>query len=94
MKNRCFFLHHFDPYLKLGPFKYEVASESPFIIVFHDILTELEMTHMVTKSKPNLSRSRKMDEGNVGQIHEFKSGKKRKIIQKTVQHWIDVSDLS
>lgn len=85
---QCHLLHHDDPYLRLGPFKYEVASNEPFIIVYHELLTEEEMNHLVEKSKPNLSSSRELDSGNVGSMHEFKTGRKRKIIHKTVQYWM------
>ncbi len=31
---RCILLHHQDPYLKLAPFKLEVVSEMPYIVIF------------------------------------------------------------
>lgn len=40
---RCHWLHHFDPYLKLGPVKAEYELHEPFRMVFHDILTEEEI---------------------------------------------------
>ncbi len=52
------FLHHFDPYLRLGPFKVEVVEKSPYMSILHDILTEEEIEWMVEYSRPRLSRSR------------------------------------
>ena len=50
-----------DPFyllLGLGPFKVEIYSTSPYISVFHDILTEEEMSWMKEYSLPRLSTSR------------------------------------
>ena len=33
----CFALHHMDPYLRLGPFKLEIASEEPFLGVLRGV---------------------------------------------------------
>lgn len=39
-KFRCRFHHHANPFFKLGPIKLEEISDIPFIVVFHDILSE------------------------------------------------------
>ena len=39
----CRYLHHKNPYLKLGPFKEELSSVKPYAVVFHDILSEAEI---------------------------------------------------
>lgn len=54
----CKWLHHNDPYLKLGPFKTEVVRQRPYLSVFRDILTEAEMKWLVDYSSPRLSRTR------------------------------------
>jgi hypothetical protein len=38
---RCFFVDHEDPYLKLGPFKYELKHDKPEIGMFHDLVRNL-----------------------------------------------------
>ncbi len=87
----CRFLHHADPYLKLGPFKEEQKSERPYAVVFHDILTETEMDFLIEESTPNLSRGRyeNQDVVQVDYKHELKDGKKVKIVHKTVQAWLE-----
>jgi prolyl 4-hydroxylase len=88
--HHCHYLHHNNPFLKLGPFKIEVASKKPFVIVFHDLLSDKEMNYMVDISRPNLSRGRHVEAANTGNAkHEYKSGKKTKIVAKSVQHWIE-----
>ena len=81
----CRLLHHRDPYLKLGPFKEEQKSERPYAVVFHDILSEIEMNYLVEESRPNLSRARygTTDRQDAIAEHEFKHGNKVKIIHKT-----------
>ncbi len=48
---KCSYLHHHNPFLQLGPFKYEIASKDPFIIVIHELLNEEEMNYLVNISK-------------------------------------------
>ena len=51
---RCLLLQYSDPYLQLGPFKYEVLNTEPFIGTFHKLFTESEATELINFSKGNL----------------------------------------
>lgn len=88
----CRLLHHNDPYLKLGPFKEDHISAQPYSVIFRDILSDIEMNYLKEQSKPNLTRSRSNLAGDRPQQEansaDFKSGKKRRIIHKTVQAWL------
>ncbi len=87
--HQCHFLHQDDPYLRLGPYKVEVVSRRPFIALYHELFSEAEMDYMVEVSRPNLSRGRHVEQSNVGNHkHEYRSGKKTRIVSKSVQHWI------
>ena len=89
ISKHCRFLHHNDPYLKLAPFKLEQYSTKPYLVIFHDILSNGEISFIVNKSKPILSRTRTFDSTSEAiNIHEIKSGKKRRVVHKTVQSWI------
>ena len=85
-QNLCRYLHHNDFYLKLGPFKEETYSSIPYTVVFHDILSEEEMSYLIQESITHLtdrrSFSRTFDDTSV------KSGQRRRIVKKQVQHWI------
>ena len=87
---RCRYLHHDDPYLKLGPFKLDVESEEPFIAVFRDFFTPKEMDFLVSGSKPQLSKRRIVDEYNdlieAGRRNSAAKNVTR-IIHKSVQVW-------
>ena len=37
---RCFFVDHNDPFLILGPFKYELKNRVPEIGLFHDLASK------------------------------------------------------
>ena len=45
--SKCHFTHHFDPFLKLGPFHLEVKLYYPFRTIVHDFFTEKEMNWMM-----------------------------------------------
>ena len=91
----CRFLHHNDAYLKLGPFKEEQMLEIPYTVVFHDILSELEINSLISEAIPNLSRKRYNgnDIAEAVAEHEFKgNSKKVKVVHKTVQSWLHEVD--
>ena len=86
---QCQLLHHGDPYLKLGPFKVEISSQSPLVMVFHDFFSEAEMQFLVEHSRPNLSRRRYADPYNDAiDLGLRKTKKVTRIIHKSVQYWI------
>ena len=86
---QCGLLHHRDPYLKLGPFKIEMSSQSPMVMVFHDFFTEAEMEFLVEHSRPKLSRKRYSDPYNDAiDLGLRKTKKVTRIIHKSVQYWI------
>ena len=86
--HRCKLLHHRNPYLKLGPFKVEVASDAPVIMIFHDFFTEEEMIWLVEYSKPRLSRGRMVDPYNEAiDLGINKAKKVTRVIHKSVQCW-------
>ena len=90
LKQICRYLHHKDSYLKLGPFKEEHITDIPSIVVFHDILTENEMTFLKEETRPYLSQKREFQYHNSGSTtnYEIKSGERRRIFHKTVQAWL------
>ena len=53
----CSFLHHQDPYLRLGPFKMDDQNMSPYITVFRDFFSEPEMSHYKDYARTRLERS-------------------------------------
>jgi hypothetical protein len=85
----CGYLHHFNPYLRLGPFKVEVLYRSPYISILHDLLTEEEIEWMIEYSVPRLSRVRNNAKAPIQPKYEKKDKKKRRSVHKTVQCWIE-----
>ena len=66
--------------------------DKPYRTILHDIMNDKEIKHIIEISKPNLSRTRYHTQSNEGFAHEFRQGKKKVIIHKTVQYWFnDVS---
>lgn len=50
-----------QPYLRLGPFKIEEKSKTPFMIIFHDFLSEAETSVLTSIDKDRLARSEMAD---------------------------------
>ena len=44
----CFWLHHENPYLKLGPFKLELKNKRPEVSYVHDMVSQKEMDRIKT----------------------------------------------
>ena len=85
-KHRCTYIHHADPYLKLGPFKIEIMMSSPFRSIFHDILTDKEMDYLVDYASPRLSNARVVPLSNQSVSKaDLKSGKRGRTVAKTNQ---------
>lgn len=85
---KCHLLHHNDPFLKLAPFHLEIVSKSPYIVIFHGILSEEEIQYLIEYSKPRLSKNREYGSGSPESIHTADIGKVR-IVAKSVQCWLE-----
>ena len=59
---KCHFLHHHDPFMRIGPFNLEVKLYSPFRTVIHGFFTKKEMDWMIDYSNPRLKIDRRRSE--------------------------------
>ena len=55
---RCFYLHHYNAFLKLGPFKLESSNTSPSLVIFHDFFHNKEINAFIDYAKPSLTTSK------------------------------------
>ena len=85
---RCLYMDHRDPYLKLGPFKIEVLLKYPFRMIFHDFFSQEELKWMVDYSTPRMSRKRETSPNNIGLTKAKLAEGHTRTIHKTVQCWI------
>ena len=58
MHPKCHFVHHFRPYLYLGPFHIEIQYYFPLRSVFHDFFSHQELEWIKEYTEPILSESR------------------------------------
>ena len=86
---KCGYLHHFNPYLRLGPFKVEVISRSPYISILHDLLTEEEIQWIIEYSLPRLSRTRFNYEENIQPKYQERDKNNRVTVHQAIQCWIE-----
>ena len=89
----CRYLHHNDPYLKLGPFLEEQVSKIPYSVIIHNFLNEAEIQYLIDEARPGLSNQRSYVT-NSGAINynEINSGKVRRFVSKTVQTWLSEAE--
>ena len=48
---KCVLLNHCIPYLKIGPFKFEMKNQNPEIGVIHDLVSENEITEIKERAR-------------------------------------------
>ncbi|XP_067617139.1 prolyl 4-hydroxylase subunit alpha-1-like isoform X2 [Eurosta solidaginis] len=53
----CVFNTTTTPYLKLAPLKMEIISLDPYIVVYHDVMSDEEITTLQNMSRPILRRA-------------------------------------
>ena len=53
-KCNCQYLHHKNPYLLLGPFKYEKLNLIPEVGYFHEIVSDTECDGIIKEALPKL----------------------------------------
>lgn len=88
---KCHFVHHFNPYVKLGPFHIDVKHYWPFRTIIHDFFTEKEMDWMLAYSRPRLSTTREVRESTSRQSmadRRYSDGNDGQTVAKTVQTWV------
>ena len=54
MNLSCIFLHHENPFLKIGPFKYEFLNKGPSIGFVHDMISNRYVTKLKQDSRSTL----------------------------------------
>ena len=83
---RCHYVHHFVPYLKLGPFHLEVKMYIPFRTIVHDFFTEHEMNWMMDFSRPALTSSR-INQVSSPSNKTSESKDKVEVVSKAITNW-------
>ncbi|KAL5285640.1 hypothetical protein ACFFRR_007370 [Megaselia abdita] len=53
----CKYVTYNNPFLTLAPFKLELLSSDPLIVMYHNVLYDSEITHLLNKSIPHIKRS-------------------------------------
>ena len=53
-RETCSYLHYHNPYLALGPFKYEVLSRDPHVGIFRDFYSGQEVESILNRARGNI----------------------------------------
>ena len=75
----CFFLHHWNPYLRLGPFKLEEKNRLPYVALFRDFMSESETSYYRDWTRGKLERS----------VHGGSDDTKATLLRTSKQTWMD-----
>ena len=54
---KCSLIHYHNPYIKLGPFKYELLSHDPHVGMFRDFFSHQECDEVVRRSRDKIKSS-------------------------------------
>lgn len=83
---KCGFVHHHDPFLKMGPFKMERIKRWPFIVIFRDFFSKRDLKWIKDHSRPRMTLEREFEGGD--EEKKFYHKKKYISVQKTRMCWI------
>ncbi|XP_049536171.1 prolyl 4-hydroxylase subunit alpha-1-like [Anopheles darlingi] len=53
----CFYEHSRNPFLRIAPLKVEQISHDPFMMVYHEIISDREITNVLEAARPRLNRA-------------------------------------
>ena len=70
----CFWLHHTNPYLRLGPFKLELKNKQPEIAYVHDMVSETEMERIKTGNSIKRTYKCNQNKRSMKQNDDFQEG--------------------
>ena len=79
-------LHHSNPFLKLGPFKFEIIHHHPFRSIFHEFFTIKEIDWMIEYTQPRLSDKRSIPASS----KNLKKGKKYSVAKAVQTFFKDI----
>ena len=51
---KCLFAHHENPFLKLGPFKYELLNKEPSVGFVHDLISDKQAEKLKDDARPTM----------------------------------------
>lgn len=71
----CYYTHHNNPYLRIGPFKTEELYYEPPIVMFHDIISDDEIEQLQNDAYPYMIRARIMKPDGSGTEADFRTSK-------------------
>ena len=97
---KCFWLNNRDPFLLLGPAKYESLHLRPQIGLIHDLITEDQAQDVIVKAKPYLKttpyiflgKSKKLSSGRTSKVTYMneKYSKEAKIMSNNIEMLLGV----
>merc|ERR1712156_968089 len=88
---QCQYLHYHNPYLMLGPFKYEPLNDDPHIGMFRDFYSFQHLNSLVGDSKDKLHSTTYQDGKIMRYYTSQRSSKRRHIDEEGYESLLDAS---
>ena len=88
---KCIFLHQNNPYLKIGPFKFEPFHENPEIAVIHDFISETELNRIKTGARGQMKSTPYVLGKNEATYSKLRTSKVMYMNEKLVPMAMDIS---
>lgn len=90
IEGKSIWIHHQDPYLKLGPFQVEIITFQPYRSLIHNLFyNNSDLEWMMNHSRPHLTKLRELELAKQVFNESIGDSNKRKFIMKTVQTWFN-----
>ena len=87
----CQFLHQNNPYLKLGPMKFEMLNSEPEIDLLHDFLSDKEIHKLKASVKNKLFTTPLLVDGIEKKFHKLRTSKIKYINELIDQNALKIS---
>ena len=74
-KLKCIWLHHNNPYLRVGPFKFEFKNHNPEIGLFHEFMTAIETQNIQELARGKMKSTPCSYVGGSTNYHKLRTSK-------------------
>ena len=73
---KCRLIHYHDPYLLLGPFKFEELNLQPFVAIFRDFISDNEVENYIEETEGKMKRSQHSAKSGDGSDKQVSTNKR------------------
>ena len=72
---KCTWVHHNNPYLQLGPFKFELKHQNPEVALIHDLVSSMDIQKIQDLARGKMKSTPYLTEENIKQFSKDRTSK-------------------